>query len=39
MNNCLEISHSQGLLLDTEAELYNWFAPANITKLTRGVQY
>lgn len=26
MNNCLEISHSQGLLLDTEAELYNWFA-------------
>ncbi|RCK58006.1 Dynein heavy chain, cytoplasmic [Candida viswanathii] len=26
MNKCLEISHSQGLLLDTETELYNWFA-------------
>ncbi|EMG45477.1 ro-1 Dynein heavy chain [Candida maltosa Xu316] len=26
LNKCLELSHAQGLLLDTETELYNWFA-------------
>ena len=25
MSKCLELSHAQGLLLDTDAELYDWF--------------